>query len=78
LSHAAVAETIPGVTVPTLVVHPTADTEIRLHQAKAIFENSGAADKEYVDITGAAHYLGGRRKEAIEIVVGWLRSRVSA
>ncbi|HZN13698.1 MAG TPA: hypothetical protein VFB78_05485 [Acidimicrobiales bacterium] len=75
-SHAAVAETIPAVTVPTLVVHPTGDTEIRLHQAQAIFDNSGAADKTYVDITGAVHYLTGRRIEAMEVVVDWLRSRV--
>ena len=72
-SHAAVAETIPGVTVPTLVVHPTADTEIRLHQARAIFDNSGAKDKDYVAIKGAAHYLQGRRREAMDVVVSWLR-----
>jgi pimeloyl-ACP methyl ester carboxylesterase len=73
-SHAAVAETIPAVTVPTLVVHPTADTEIRVHQARAIFDNAGAADKDYVEIKGAAHYLQGRRREAIDLVVDWLRS----
>jgi alpha-beta hydrolase superfamily lysophospholipase len=68
-----VAETIPDVKVPTLVVHPTADTEIRMRQAKAIFDNSGAADKDYVDIKGAAHYLHGRRREAMDVVVSWLR-----
>jgi pimeloyl-ACP methyl ester carboxylesterase len=72
-SHAAVADTIPAVKVPTLVVHPTADTEIRLRQAAAIFDNSGAVDKDYVAIKGAAHYLQGRRREAMDIVISWLR-----
>jgi alpha-beta hydrolase superfamily lysophospholipase len=76
-SHAAVAQTIPNVSVPTLVVHPTADTEIRLHQARAIYDNSGATDKTYVEINGAAHYLHGRRREAIDVIVDWLRARVA-
>jgi pimeloyl-ACP methyl ester carboxylesterase len=75
-SHAAVAETLPAVTQPTLVVHPTGDTEIRLHQAQAIHEASGAADKTYAEIKGAAHYLHGHRREAMGLVVDWLRSRV--
>jgi alpha-beta hydrolase superfamily lysophospholipase len=75
-SHAAVAETVPSVTVPTLVVHPTADTEIRLRQARAIYEASGAVDKDYVEVKGAAHYLHGHRREAMDAVVDWLRSRV--
>ena len=62
--------------MPTLVVHPTGDTEIRLHQARAIFEASGATDKDYVEIKGAPHYLHGRRAEALETIVDWLRSRV--
>ncbi|HEY2430280.1 MAG TPA: hypothetical protein VGI06_15175 [Acidimicrobiales bacterium] len=75
-SGAEVAETLPKVTVPTLVVHPTADTEIRLHQARAIFEAAGAADKSYVELPGAAHYLAGRRREAMDIVIDWLRARL--
>ena len=74
-SSAAVDQTIPAVTVPTLVVHPTADTEIRLRQARAIFDASGATDKEYIEIKGASHYLHGRRVEAIDLVVDWLKSR---
>ena len=75
-SRAAVAETIPAVAVPTLVVHATGDTEIRAHQARAIFEASGASDKTYVELAGATHYLAGRRREAIGVLVDWLRPRV--
>jgi hypothetical protein len=75
-SHAAVAETIPSVRQPTLVVHPTGDTEIRLHQARAIYDASGAADKDYVEVAGAAHYLHGHRRAAIGAIVDWLRARV--
>ena len=75
-SHAAVAETLPAVKLPSLVVHPTGDTEIRLHQARAIFDAAGADDKEYVEIKGASHYLHGRRREAMETVIDWLKPRV--
>ena len=74
-SKAEVADTVPRVTAPTLVVHPTADTEIRLHQARAIHAASGATDKTYVELHGAAHYLTGRRREAMDLVIDWLRSR---
>lgn len=72
-SPAEVARTIPHVTVPTLVVHPTGDTEIRVHQARAIHAAAGAADKAYIEIPGAEHYLPGRRTEAVDVIVGWLR-----
>ena len=75
-SHAAVAETVPNVDVPTLVVHPTADTEIRLHQARGIYEASAANDKDYVEIAGAAHYLHGHRRQALDTIIDWLRPRV--
>jgi pimeloyl-ACP methyl ester carboxylesterase len=75
-SHAAMADTLPSVTVPSLFVHPTGDTEIRLAQARALHDASGADDRTYVEVKGASHYLAGRRPEAIELVVDWLRSRV--
>jgi pimeloyl-ACP methyl ester carboxylesterase len=74
-SAAAVEQTIPSVSVPTLVVHPTGDTEIRLHQARAIYEASGASDKTYLEVKGAVHYFTNRRAEAIGPVIGWLKSR---
>jgi pimeloyl-ACP methyl ester carboxylesterase len=74
-SPAEVARTIPTVTAPTLVVHPTADTEIRRRQAAGIFEASGARDKTYVELDGADHYLTGRRREAAELITAWLADR---
>jgi pimeloyl-ACP methyl ester carboxylesterase len=74
-SHAALAETLPAVDLPTLVIHPTGDTEIRRGQARAIFDSSGSNDKTYVEITGATHYLHNRRREALDVVIGWLRDR---
>jgi pimeloyl-ACP methyl ester carboxylesterase len=74
-SHAKLADTMPHVKVPTILVHPTADTEIRLWQAKEIVDNSGAADKTYVELKGAPHYLEGHRPEALGVVAEWLRKR---
>lgn len=75
-SRARMVDTMPSVAVPTLVVHPTGDTEIRLHQAEAIRDASGAGDLTYVTIRGAPHYLHGHRREALELVIDWLRPRV--
>ena len=74
-SHAKLADTMPRVTVPTLLVHPTADTEIRVRQAKEITANAGAADVTYVEMKGAPHYLEGHRPEAMAHVVDWLAKR---
>lgn len=70
------ADTLPSVTAPTLVVHPTGDTEIRVHQAEAIRDAGGAADITYETIQGAPHYLQGHRREALDLVIDWLRPRV--
>ena len=74
-SRARLADTMPLVTVPTLLVHPTADTEIRIAQAKAIADASGARDKTYVEMRGAPHYLEGHRQEAMAKVAEWLGAR---
>jgi len=74
-SAARLADTMPSVEVPTLLVHPTGDTEIRLHQARAILDNAGAEDLTYIEMRGAPHYLEGHRQEAMAHVVDWLRSR---
>ena len=74
-SHAKVADTLPAVTVPTLVVHATADTEIRVHQAKAIRDASGSDDVTYHELKGAPHYFEGYRVEAMELVAEWIKAR---
>ncbi len=74
-SHAALVETLPSVTIPSLFVHPTADTEIRLAQARDAFAVSGANDKSYVEIEGAVHYFTGRQREACAPIIDWLHER---
>lgn len=74
-SHAKLADTMPKVQIPTLLIHPTADTEIRVWQAREIVDNSGAVDKTYVEMKGAPHYLEGHRQEAIAHMVDWLKKR---
>jgi pimeloyl-ACP methyl ester carboxylesterase len=75
-STARVADTIPHVTVPTLVIHPTADTEIRLRQAREIRDASGADDLSYHELVGAPHYLDGRRRDATQLIVEWMQDRM--
>ena len=74
-SHAKLADTMPHIKVPTLLLHPTADTEIRIREAKEIVAASGAADSTYVEMKGAPHYLEGHRVEALEIVADWIEKR---
>jgi pimeloyl-ACP methyl ester carboxylesterase len=74
-SHAKLADTMPKVTVPTLLLHPTADTEIRVWQAKEIVDGAGAEDTTYVEMKGAPHYLEGHRPEALATVADWIAKR---
>ena len=75
-SPARMVSTMPSVLVPTLIVHPTADTEIRLSEARAIHAAAGADDTTYVELAKAPHYLDGHRREAVDLIVDWMRSRL--
>jgi hypothetical protein len=74
-SGAKMADTMPAVTVPTLVLHPTGDTEIRRWQAEEIRDASGSDDVTYATIDGAPHYLHGHRVGAVATIIDWLRDR---
>ena len=70
-----VASYLRDVRVPTLLVHPTADTEIRVRQANEIVANAGADDVTYVEMKGAPHYLEGHRPQALAHVAEWMAAR---
>ncbi len=65
---------IAKITVPTLIVHPTGDTEIRLHQAHALRDAAGADDLTYIELKNAPHYLEGHRVQAAGHITNWLRT----
>ncbi|HZR84126.1 MAG TPA: alpha/beta hydrolase [Candidatus Binatia bacterium] len=74
-SRARLADTMPKVKVPTLILHPTADSEIRLRQARDIRGRAGSDDVSYHELKRAPHYLDGFRRQAADIVTAWLRER---
>jgi pimeloyl-ACP methyl ester carboxylesterase len=79
-------DTIRGVTIPTLIVYADADCDIYPSEQREIFENSGAADKTFMTLEGADHYLnaagedgerlGDPRERLIEMIVPWMEERV--
>ena len=74
-SKAKLADTMPHVKVPTMIVHPMADTEIRIREALEIRDAAGASDVTYLQMPKALHYLEGSRREAMDAVVAWLDAR---
>ncbi len=74
-SPAKLATTMPQVDVPVLIVHPTADTEIRRRQAREIADAAGSDDVTFEEIAGAPHYLEGHRREAMALVADWIGKR---
>lgn len=62
-------------TIGRWLVHPTADTEIRVWQAKEIVDAAGGHDVTYLEMKGAPHYLEGHRQEALASVADWLAKR---
>jgi pimeloyl-ACP methyl ester carboxylesterase len=74
-SRAKLADTMPHVDVPALVVHATADTEIRVRQARAIAAAAASEDVTYHEIKGAPHYLEGHRRDTMALVAEWIAAR---
>jgi len=74
-SPAKLADTMPEVRVPALVLHATADTEIRRRQARAIADAAGSNDVTYEEIAGAPHYLEGHRPVVMRLVAEWIAAR---
>ena len=77
-SHAKLADTMPQVKVPTMLVHPTADTEIRVWQAKEIVDAAGAERRHLPGDEGRARTTWkGHRQEALAAVAEWLAPSAS-
>ena len=85
-SNAALERTLPGVTVPTLVINALADTDIYPSEARRAFAASAARDKKLEELSGADHYLRAvgataatagdpRQRVASDVIVPWLRER---
>jgi pimeloyl-ACP methyl ester carboxylesterase len=85
-SHAALAQTLPEVTVPTLVVAALADMDIYPSECRQAHEQAAASDKTYAELAHASHYLypvgaeGAKLahpqdRVADEVLVPWLRER---
>jgi hypothetical protein len=85
-SNAALARTMPGIAVPTLVVCAMADLDIYPSECRLGFDRSGARDKQWAQLAWAGHYLypvgpEGEKlphpqdRAADEIILPWLRER---
>jgi alpha-beta hydrolase superfamily lysophospholipase len=74
-SKARLADTMPNIDIPTLVMHATADTEIRIRQAHDIAEAAGSDDVTYHELRSAPHYLEGHRPDAMRIAAEWIATR---
>jgi pimeloyl-ACP methyl ester carboxylesterase len=81
-SRAAVLHSIQKVTIPTLVVNYTGDHAIYPEESEAIYQQSPAADKQFVQVD--ADHFGyplpskpnqGGRDESMRLICQWLRER---
>ncbi len=85
-SNAALERTLPGVSVPTLVICALADLDIYPSECRASFDACAAPDKQWAELEWASHYLfpvgsdGARLRHpqdraADENILPWLRAR---
>lgn len=81
-SRAAVLDNLPKITVPTLVVNYTGDQAIYPEESEAIYQQSPAQDKQFVQVD--ADHFGyplpsnpdqGGRAASMRIIANWLRER---
>ena len=77
------AECIRHVADPLLVVHYAGDSATRISEARRVFENSPATDREFVLVRHADHFgfrilgphqRGGRVSTGTDAVVRWMRA----
>ncbi|MDI2128282.1 hypothetical protein [Yinghuangia seranimata] len=76
-SQCRAAPHLARITVPSLVVHATADTGVFDSDARAILDGLAASDKRLA-LVKADHYLQdppGARDEAADLVAGWVAER---
>jgi pimeloyl-ACP methyl ester carboxylesterase len=76
-SQCTAAPHLRRITVPSLVVHATADTGVFESDARAMFGALGAADKR-LEFLRADHYLlepAGARAHAADLIAGWVAAK---
>lgn len=77
-SQCVAAPHLARITVPSLVVHATADACVYDSDARSVFANLAAADKR-LEFVKADHYLqepAGARTQAADLVASWVAARV--
>jgi alpha-beta hydrolase superfamily lysophospholipase len=78
-SQCTAAPHLARITVPSLVVHATADTGVFDSDARALYDAVAAEDKTLAAIR-ADHYLQepqGSREQATDLIAAWVTSRTS-
>ncbi|MDR2983681.1 MAG: lysophospholipase, partial [Nocardiopsaceae bacterium] len=76
-SQCTAAPHLRRITVPSLVVHATADTGVFESDARALFDALGSADKR-LELIKADHYLlepAGARTQAADLIAGWVAAK---
>jgi pimeloyl-ACP methyl ester carboxylesterase len=76
-SQCTAAPHLARITVPSLVIHATADTGVHDSDARSLFDGLAAADKT-LELIQADHYLqepAGARADAADLIAAWVRRR---
>jgi pimeloyl-ACP methyl ester carboxylesterase len=74
-SKARLTDSLPNVDVPTLFVHATADTEVRMREVTETFDSAAASDMTITYLKGVAHTMKGHRQQVLSGVTSWARER---